>query len=289
MKRLHIFNPASGVKHSPELLTQGAANGEESYITTGIGDAERFVYETCISRPETHFIVYGGDGTINEVVSGIVRADAGDKALFSVIPAGTGNDFVKSFPEKDRIYDVDVLKYDDKYAVNIINFGFDSTVVIKTARYKKAFPGSAAYIAGVADTFFHKIGERWQIKLENEDGSTEEFDQDFTLALAANCQYYGGGFHSAPLASHNDGLIDFIAVKKVKRGTLLNLIGSYKKGTHLDPETGKPFPKFDKHIIFRRCKSIFIKGINILCSDGEIEERSEADISIISRAVRYAT
>ncbi|MBQ8254920.1 MAG: hypothetical protein IJY94_05390 [Clostridia bacterium] len=289
MKRLHIFNPASGVKHSPELLTKGPAANEESYITTGIGDAERFVYETCLSRPETHFIVYGGDGTINEVVSGIVRAGAGDKALFSVVPTGTGNDFVKTFPEKDRIYDVDVLKYGNKYAVNIINFGFDSKVVIKTAKYKKAFPGSAAYLAGVADTFFHKIGERWQIELENEDGSTEKYDEIFTLALAANCRYYGGGFYSAPLASYNDGLIDFIAVRKVSRGALLNLIGSYKKGTHLDPETGKPHAKFDKYLIYRRCKSVSIKGVTTLCSDGEIEERSEAQISVLPSAVRYAT
>ncbi|MBQ7779762.1 MAG: hypothetical protein IJ404_04630 [Clostridia bacterium] len=289
MRRLHIFNPASGVKHSPELLSKGAANAEESYVTTGIGDAERFVYETCKIRPETHFVVYGGDGTINEVVSGIVRAEAGDKALFSVVPAGTGNDFVKTFPEKDRVYNVDVLKYGDKYAVNIINFGFDSKVVIKTAKYKKAFPGSAAYLAGVADTFFHKIGENWRIFLENANGRIEKFDQVFTLALAANCRYYGGGFYSAPLASYNDGLIDFIAVKKVSRATLINLIGSYKKGTHLDPATEKPHPKFDKHIIYRRCKRIIIKGISTLCADGEIEERSEAEISVIPNAVRYAT
>lgn len=289
LNRLHIFNPASGVKHSPELLTKGAANGEESYVTTCVGDAERFVYETCLTRPETHFVVYGGDGTINEVVSGIVRAGAGDKALFSVVPAGTGNDFVKTFPEKDRIYTVDVLKYGDKYSVNIINFGFDTKVVVKTAKYKKAFPGSAAYIAGVADTFFHKIGENWQIEIETEEGKVEKYDQTFTLAIAANCQYYGGGFRSAPLASYNDGLIDFIAVKKVSRGTLLNLIGSYKKGTHLDPDTGKPVSKFDKHIVYRRCKKVSIKGVSLLCADGEIEERSDAEITVLQGAVRYAT
>lgn len=289
LKRLHIFNPASGVKHSPELLTKGAANGEESYVTTCVGDAERFIYETCLSRPETHFVVYGGDGTICEAVSGIVRAGAGDKALLSVVPAGTGNDFVKTFPEKDRIYTVDVLKYGDKYAANIINFGFDCDVVIKTSTYKKAFPGSAAYLAGVADAFFHKIGEKWKIEIETEDGRIEKYDETFTLALAANCQYYGGGFKAAPLASYNDGLIDFMAVKKVSRPTFINLIGSYKKGTHLNPETGKPYKKFEKFVIFRRCKRILIKGIRNLCADGEIEPRSEAEITIIPGAIRYAT
>ena len=95
MKRLHIFNPVAGGGHSPELLTKGAANGEEVYVTSGIGDAERFVYEMCRSRSEVHFVVYGGDGTLNEAANGIIRAGAGERTLLSVVPAGTGNDFAR--------------------------------------------------------------------------------------------------------------------------------------------------------------------------------------------------
>ena len=289
MTRYHIFNPASGVKHSPELLDKGAASKDESYVTTAVGDGEREIYETCLARPETHFVVYGGDGTVAEAVNGIVRADAGHKALLSVIPAGTGNDFVRTFPEKDRVYTVDALKYGDRYAANIINFGFDSNVVAKTAKYKKAFPGSGAYLAGVADTFFHKIGERWQVELEDENGNVETFDEDFTLALVANCQYYGGGFHAAPLADPADGLMDFIAVRKVSRGAFLRLIGDYKKGTHLDPETGRPYPKFEKFVLYRRCRRVKLTGIRNLCADGEIEARSEAEITVVPAAFLYAT
>jgi diacylglycerol kinase family enzyme len=287
--RLHIFNPASGLKHSPELLDKGAAAKEESYVTTAVGDCERQIYETCLTRPETHFVVYGGDGTVAEAANGIIRAGAGDKALLSVIPAGTGNDFVRSFPEKDRIYTIDALQYGDRYAANIINFGFDSRVVAKTARYKKAFPGSAAYLAGVADTFFQKLGERWQVEIEDENGQIETFDEVFTLALAANCQYYGGGFHSAPLADPADGLIDFVAVRKVSRGTFIRLIGDYKKGTHLDPETGKPYPKFEKFILYRRCKRVRLSGIRDLCADGEIEAANEVEITVAPAVLRIAT
>jgi diacylglycerol kinase family enzyme len=289
VKRLHIFNPASGVKHSPELLTKGGAKDEEIYVTTCVGDAERFVYERCLSEPETHFVVYGGDGTINEAVNGIIKSGAGDKALLSVVPAGTGNDFVRSFPEKGKIYTVDAMKYGDRYAVNIVNFGFDSKVVVKTAKYKKTFPGSAAYIAGVVDTFFHKIGEKWSIELEMDDGSTESFNEEFTLALAANCQYYGGGFRAASLASSSDGLLDVVLVKKIPRLAFVNLIGSYKKGTHLDPETNSPYEKFQKYVIFRKCRSIKISGVSRLCADGEIEDRNEAEITVVPAAFRYAT
>ena len=289
MKRLHIFNPASGVKHSPELLTKGAANGEESYVTTCVGDAERFIYKTCLQRPDTHFVVYGGDGTVSEAASGIIRASAGDRALLSVIPTGTGNDFVRSFPEKDHIYTVDAMKIGDRYAVNIVNVGFDCRVVQKTDRYKKIFPGSAAYLVGVADTFFHKIGDSWQVEIEDADGNVETMDEIFTLALIANCQYYGGGFRAAPLADPADGLLDFIAVTKVTRLQFINLIGDYKKGTHLDPITGRPYPKFDKIVTYRRCKRIRIVGIRERCADGEIEPAESIEVSVVPGALRFAT
>jgi diacylglycerol kinase family enzyme len=289
VKRYHIFNPESGLKHSPEILEKGAASGEDNYVTKSVRDGEREIYETCLSCPETHFVVYGGDGTVCEAFNGIARAGAGDKALLSVIPAGTGNDFVRSFPEKDTVYTVDALKYGDRYAANIINFGFDSNVVAKTVKYKKVFPGGGAYIAGVADTLLHKIGEQWQIELELENGEIETYDEVFTLALAANCQYYGGGFRAAPLADPSDGLIDFVAVRKVSKATFIRLVGDYKKGTHLDPETGKPYPKFEKYLLYRRCRRVKITGIRNLCADGEIEERSEAEITVEPSAVRVAT
>ncbi len=301
MKRLHIFNPVAGGGHSPELLTKGAANGEEVYVTSGIGDAERFVYEMCRSRSEVHFVVYGGDGTLNEAANGIINAGAGERTLLSVVPAGTGNDFARSFPEKDNIRRIDAMRYrffaendstkksEERYAVNIINFGFDSRVVRKTDFYKKVFPGSAAYAAGVADTFCHKIGEDWLGGREYDNGEIEKFNSRFTLALAANCQYYGGGFRSAPLADPSDGLIDFIAIQKVSRMTFIRLIGDYKKGTHLDPVMKKPFDKFNGCMVYRKCKSINISGINDLCSDGEIEKAFAIKISVAPGVLRIAT
>ena len=289
MKRLHILNPVSGAKRKGDPVGAENSSNEERYVTQSVGDCERHIYETCLATPETHFVVYGGDGTVSEAVGGIVRAGAGEKALLSVVPSGTGNDFVRSFPEKGKILTVDALKVGDRYAANIVNFGFDSRVVAKTQKYKKIFPGSAAYVIGVADTLFHKIGESWQIELELENGEIETYDEIFTLALCANCQYYGGGFRAAPLADPADGLIDFIAVRKVSRATFIRLVGSYKKGTHLDPETKKPYPKFEKYLLYRRCRRVKLTGIRNLCADGEIEERSEAEITVVPSAIRIST
>lgn len=289
MERVHIFNPASGCGHSPSLLDEGVAKKDRHYITKSMKDAEDFAYRTSLEKPDTHFIVYGGDGTVNEVANGILRAGAGSRSLISVVPIGTGNDFVKSFPEKDRIFTVDAIKYNDRYAVNIINFGFDSTVVSKTARYKKVLPGSPAYIAGIADTLLHRIGSNWRISLKDEHGKEEHLGGIFTLALVGNCQWYGGGFRSAPLADPSDGMLDFVAVTKVSRLTFLSMVSAYKKGEHLNPETMAPYPKFDKILVYRRVSEINIEGIKNICADGEIEETDSVKISVVPSALRIAT
>ena len=288
---VYVLNPAAGKgKYLPDARRAAEeARADIVHLTERQGECIDFIANTCLTDPDTHFVVYGGDGTVAEAANGIIRAGAGNTALLSIIPAGTGNDFVRSFPEKDKIYTVDALKYGDRYAANIINFGFDSRVVAKTALYKKAFPGSAAYLAGVADTFFRKIGERWQLELEDENGQVETFDEEFTLALAANCQYYGGGFRAAPLADPSDGLLDFMAVTKVTRPQFLRLIGEYKKGTHLDPVTERPYPKFEKIVTYRRCKRIRISGIHDRCADGEIEPATEIEVSVVPGVLRIAT
>lgn len=289
MKKIHIINPVAGHNHSLESLQKDIPSGEPCHVTTGVGDAEAFVYNLCLEEPETHFVVYGGDGTLNEAANGIIKASAGEKALLSVIPTGTGNDFVRSFPEKGKICEIDALCYNGRYAVNIINFGFDSLVVEKTERYKHLFPGSAAYIVAVADALLHKIGDKWDLEYEDEAGTVHRLNGIFTLALAANCRFYGGGFYSAPLADCSDGLIDLISVKAVSRLQFLRLVSAYKKGLHLDAEKQAPIEKFKDVLLYSRCRRIRIRDIKNLCADGEIQPCDSVELSILPRALRIAT
>lgn len=289
MQQLHIINPAAGNGLAGQTADRKIPAGQPRYLTTGVGDAERIVIETCRRDPSTHFIVYGGDGTMQEAAAGILKAGAGKTALLSVVPAGTGNDLLRTFSEQGRLHTIDALKFGETYALNIVNFGFDSLVVEKTERYKKRFPGSAAYILGIIDTLFHKIGQDWKIELEDKDGNIEVLDGKFTLALAANCQYYGGGFHAAPLADPADGLLDFLAVKAVSRLTFLRLVGDYKKGTHFDPATGNVREKFQDYVFYRRCKRIKLSGIGNYCADGEVRPATELEISVVPQALRLQT
>lgn len=290
MRRIHVFNPVAGKGHEPEMLTGNENLKDEYYITQGVGDARKFVCQACRTDPDTHFIVYGGDGTLNEAVCGVLDAGAGETALLSVVPIGTGNDFIRSLPEeKGTEIWVDAMKIGDDYGINISNMGFDCSVVDKTQKYKTLplVTGSAAYVLGVADVLVHKLGEPWVIELVNEKGEEERFEQECLLTLVANGKYYGGGFKPAPLADLQDGLLDVLIVKKVSRAKFISLFGDYRKGTHLNPETGEPYDRFKEAVIYRRATSVHIAGLARFCSDGELGPKEEVTISVLPHAVRF--
>ena len=288
MRRIHILNPAAGKGHDPAFLRGIVPEGDEIYTTTGIGDAERFIRAVCTEDPgELSFVVYGGDGTLNEAVNGILGAEAGDRAVLSAVPSGTGNDFVRTVAELDGETRVDAVRYNGRYAVNIINMGFDCSVVDKTQKYKTmpAVSGSMAYIMGVADVLFHKLGEKWQIELEGEAGEREILRGEYLLCLIANGQYYGGGFRPAPAASLTDGLLDVLIVSKVSRATFLRLVSDYRNGTHIS-ENGEVVERFRKFVTYRRAKKVKVTGLKFLCADGEIEPSPLIEAEIVPNALR---
>ena len=95
MRNIHILNPAAGMFKKNYRIPEGV----EVYETKGPLDMVDFIRETCKAEPNVHFTVYGGDGTVNEAVNGIMSAgeEAMEKTVLSVVPKGSGNDFVRNF------------------------------------------------------------------------------------------------------------------------------------------------------------------------------------------------
>ena len=285
MKKVMILNPAAGHGDAARL-TERTHPGVEQYITTGIGDAERFVIERCKTEPETQFIVCGGDGTINEVVNGIMTSGAADKAAFSVVPTGSGNDFIKNDFKKGASHLIDLIKYNGRYAVNMLNIGFDSRVVEATEKYKQNHKGSTAYLLGVGNAFFKKLNEHFTITCTDSDGKEESFEGDYTLCALANGQYCGGGFKFAPLSSLVDGLIDLLIINKVSRAKFLSIFGEFKKGNFIDGN-GKIKKRFEKVITYIKCRSVVIENTTSVCADGEVEHTDTVRAESVSRAINY--
>ncbi len=174
-----------------------------------------------------------------------------------------------------------------RYALNIINTGFDSTVVTKLQNYKKLpfITGSMAYIMGVADTLFRRLGESWQLTLTAPDGSVTEEEGEYLLALVANGCYYGGGFKAAPVALQNDGLLDVLTTRKINRREFIGLIPEYRRGGHIDPETLKPVKRFEDILDYRRCVKITLDGLSTICVDGELLPCESITVKVVPDAV----
>ena len=279
MKTVHILNPAAGQGKAIEFEKL-----DNAYITKAPGDASDFIQKTLKGANEDiHFKVYGGDGTVNEAVTGIMRSQS-DRGFLSVVPVGTGNDLIKSIENADK---ADVLTVGDRFAINAVNTGFDLEVVLKAQEYKKKpfISGPLAYILGVVSVFTKKFGKYIHIRYQDKEGNDKVFDGEYMLAVAANGCYYGGGFKASPAADVTDGYIDLMIIKKVSKLRFLSLIKGYKEGTHIDRKTGTVTDKFKKYVIFSKCKKVIFEQIERLCIDGEVFECDKAEIGIIPKAL----
>ena len=283
MKEITVLNPAAGKGK--------AVKNREGYITTGVGDCRRYVKEECAKNPDAHFWIVGGDGTLNEAISGILDAGAGGSASVTVVPCGSGNDTVKTTGQyqKGETIRVDVIRVNDEYGINMLNIGFDCNVVSSAAHFKNKYKiaGKLSYILGVMKEFFHHFGEPFRITAECVNGEIYKFDGEAMLCAICNGQWCGGSFHNSPLSDITDGELEMLLVRKMGRIAFLKMIGKYKKGTLIDRKTDQVIPKMQKYIVYKKIKKLTISGCKKICSDGEISDCTMAQISVMRGAVNY--
>lgn len=297
MKHYFLINPAAGKgKHCCDIENEiinycGKKELEYNiYYTTGVGDAENYIRQTCKENDnEYRFYACGGDGTISEVVNG---ASGFQNASIGVIPIGTGNDFIRNFTNYDNFFNIeaqikgiiinlDLIKYNERYAVNTLNVGFDAEVVKTVVKIKRnpAVPAKLAYVLGALHQLIRKPGVR--IKVSVDDGIVEE--KDLLLTCIGNGAYCGGGFHSGPYVSTDDGLMDVCFIKNVSRIKFLMLLGAYKKGTYLTRRG------IDKIVEYIKCKKLDIefsepRSVSI---DGELFDIKGLRSESVSGALRF--
>ena len=250
MRHVFILNPAAG-KNRSALELRGridayfARHAELEYkihLTDGIGAATRIAREECAKGDAVRLYACGGDGTLQETASGIPLG--AEYVELAVIPCGSGNDYVRTFGERDAFLSVadmvegtavpvDAIDCGDRISLNIASMGMDASVGQKMQRYKNlpGVSGSMAYNIAVADVFFHPMGEDMAIEIDTDAGLIRR-EGRYLMVLAANGRYYGGGYCGAPKAVENDGLLDFVLVHKISRVQIPFVLGKYKKGLH---------------------------------------------------------
>ncbi len=295
MKHVFIINPSSGKKEQKEDLLEELKSHEgkldfEVYTTKGVKDATRYVDEYCNNyKDDVTFYACGGDGTINEIVSGMIGHD---NAVLACYPCGSGNDFVKVYGGKEKFLKldnllngketkIDVMKVNDMYAVNVTNFGFDATVcdVANKVRRKKIIGGKRSYTTGIIVAILK--ARRNKCKVVADDVVLSE--NKILLSTVANGKYVGGAYYCAPKSINDDGLLEVCVVKPISLFKFISIIGPYKKGQHLDN------PKYQKFIKYCQAKKVVIdapEGFKI-CLDGEIYTGTHFEIENMKQAIRF--
>lgn len=292
-----ILNPKSGRSRKQQKLEaeiKSSCNKRQLnyhiYYTTCVGDATEYVKSMIrISQEKQRFICVGGDGTINEIAN---SAPMNPNVEFGVIPRGSGNDFVRNFSNLKHFSSIDaqldgeaisldLIKCNENYCVNMVNIGFDCSVVKEAERLKRhkwVTPGMS-YILGVVVVLFKKFGTK--MRLVFDDG--EVIEREFTLTAIGNGKFCGGGFMAAPRALLTDGLLDICAVDKISRLTFISLVRSYKKGTYLE---SKKAMRYIRHRRVPHFKMEFDTPIPI-CIDGEIKGAKTVDFEVVRNAFNF--
>lgn len=224
-KVLIIANPGSGKGEAPEYARQLAENLLEAYDcdveireTTEVGDAEKWAKEAKAEQFDT-VICLGGDGTVNEIVNGLMQVN--NPPQFSFVPMGTANDLgrvlgfdmnpeeaVKQFKNLE-VDKVDVGQVNDLYFIDVVAIGDLSTAVMETDSDKKNTFGFFAYVMDGAKAVVEGKGDLFEV--ENAAGETFEFKSN--LVLMALTSSLGGIEDIIPHADHKNGLIQFVGLK----------------------------------------------------------------------------
>ena len=285
---MHILNPMAGKGRAAEIK-ENLDDSNFVYMSSSCDDASAFIEKSCQENPDTCFTVYGGDGTVFRAVNALMKSGYADRASLKIVPVGSGNDFVRSFEGQKGEFGVDVMQFNDKYAVNVINIGFDCEVVRRAVTLKKKpmISGKMAYMLGVAGELVTKKPIDAVITLTYPDGSQEVIEEKILLAAVANGKWYGGGFKLAPDANTSDGLLNVEIVRDISRTKFIGLVPDYKKGTHIDAETGELKEKFKKLVYYKKCVAVKIEGCKSVCADGELFEESVVEIKVIPQAINY--
>lgn len=294
MKHIFIINPSAGGISALGAVQKALVGRDncEIYQTRGPGDATEYIRTRCEANPEEEacFVACGGDGTINEVASGMAGFP---HASMTVYACGSGNDFVKVFGGKEKFLNIDallaaqdrpidLLKVNDRWCVNVFNFGFD-TCVAKTMSQVKSKPilgGKNAYTTGVVKALLTAMRNQCNVKVDG------EYIHQGTMLLCtvANGQYVGGAFQCAPRGVVDDGLIEVCLVKPITRLQFVKLLGPYTNGQHLDD------PNFKSVIVYRRGTVVEVEAPEGFAAslDGEIVEGTYFKLEMCPGTLRFA-
>jgi YegS/Rv2252/BmrU family lipid kinase len=279
MKPLIILNPSSRGgqtgAHAAEIERTiirhlGASDSEH---TTAPRHAVA-IAERAADEGRELVVAVGGDGTIHEVVNGLMRAR--DRGLspprLGIVGRGTGGDFRKTLglehrlerycavlaAGRSRTVDVGRFQYRDRsgkeqqaFFVNILSAGLGGLVDQYVGESSGKLGGTLTYLtASVRALIDSEVGELRCVLYR--DGVREERELGTRLIAICNGRYFGSGMEAAPMAEPDDGLLEVVSLGAGPKLDFVLSMPRIYRGTHLSKPGVETF----------RCQAIDIELVN---------------------------
>lgn len=306
MKHIFILNPKAGIYDQTESLEHHftSSNDDPSsericYVTKHPMAAKEYAEEICQRYPdeELRFYACGGDGTLNEVLNGILNHP---NAKLTSYPAGIGNDFIRTFATRNdfanlqRLIDgntqtTDLMKVTIgkgkhqkiRYALNVVDMGFDAIIAHKMQCIKRnrLFGGYKSYKTALWLSGFAKKRYRCSISMDGEIIPLRRL----MVCTLSNGRFFGGGFQCSPNSETNDGILELNILRPMSSLVMLRNLKMYRTGRHLET------PFRDRYMVCRSGRIFEFIGSRALkmTIDGEVIKAKRVRVEVIPNALQF--
>ncbi|WP_170252817.1 diacylglycerol/lipid kinase family protein [Vogesella mureinivorans] len=288
-------------RHRPQglpehLLAPLRADFDVDILMTSSADsATRYAREAALSGARW-VVAVGGDGTVHEVVNGLMsvpEAARRDVAL-AVLPTGTGNDFVRSLGSGDslpglpgliglmaagQVHALDLIRVtladgSVRWCNNIGSIGITSDIVRRVKAMPARLPASLAFYSAVSTALL-----RWQPQPMRLTLDGELIEGRFTCVSAANGRFFGSGLGIAPEAQLDDGLMEVVLIANAGSLDFIRLLPQLRQAQRLT----------DPRVRYLRGRVLQVEGEPARCPlelDGELAGHAPVRFELVPGALR---
>jgi len=189
-------------------------------------------------------VAVGGDGTVHEVINGLMQVLVEKRPALGIVPLGSGNDFahilgIPADPAKamqssiaGQPHSLDIGSVRDEnnrleYFNNTIGIGFDAVVNIYTRKITRIHGFMMYFIALITTIFRHFDALDLHVETDQ-----ETWDLKTLMLALGNGPREGGGFLVTPDAKYDDGILNYVTIRKISRLMMLRLVPEVMNGTH---------------------------------------------------------
>lgn len=249
-----VVNPASANgstgRRWPEMAQVAATAGlvGDAFVTEGPGEAAQLAQRACEDGAGL-VVAVGGDGTVNEVVNGLMRASPERRAALAVVPRGTGMDFARSFGiSRDvggaiavahdgalRTLDVGHAAYvawdgspREQYFAGFGSAGMSGAIARRANASSKALGGRVSFLWATLAVYARWKNTDVTVALDGDRREARMLD-----VVVCNVRYLNGGMQLCPGAEPDDGIFDVLLIGDITKRDLAVTLPKVYRGTHL--------------------------------------------------------